>query len=67
MAMHIDGTAKESRKRNRRERFSDAEKIRLSLPRKQDLEAAGLDPDKEVLNDVDPADPVGAAILLAYT
>mgnify|MGYP005727516311 CR=1 FL=1 len=59
MAMHIDGTAKESRKRDRRERFSDAEKIRLSLPRKQDLDAAGLDPDEAVLDDVDPADPVG--------
>ena len=29
MAEHIDGTAKESRKRDRRERFSDAEKVEL--------------------------------------
>ena len=59
MAMHIDDTAKELRKRDRRERFSDAEKIRLSLPRKQDLDAAGLDPDKAVLDNVDLADPIG--------
>ena len=59
MAMHIGGTTKESRKRDRRERFGDAEKIRLSLPRKQDLDAAGLDPDEAVLDDVDPADPIG--------
>ena len=29
MAMHIDGTTKESKKRERRERFSDAEKVEL--------------------------------------
>ena len=59
MAMHIGGTTKESRKRDRRERFGDAEKIRLSLPRKQDLDAAGLDPDEAVFDDVDPVDPIG--------
>ena len=49
MAEHIDGTAKESRKRDRRERFSDAEKVELVFSSIDRAKAALLLVDKVVL------------------
>ena len=49
MAEHIDGTAKESRKRDRRERFSDAEKVELVFSSIDRAKAALLLVDEVVL------------------